>query len=109
MQVNDREDKFGKYVEIVMNHQPSGGKTWLARITGPDPKYKLKREFLTADEKRHSSSGKTGTDYWHIRQDGIFEYDEAWKNRGFFRIEAGEFISMSRDEVILTVTQEASQ
>lgn len=99
-------DKFGKYVRIAMNHQPSGGNTWLARITGPDPKYKLKREFLTPTEKNHSSSGKTGTDIWHIRKDGFYEFNEAWKDRGFFKIENGELSHVTRDEVLMTVAQD---
>lgn len=74
---------------ISLNHQPSGGKEWVARILGKDRKYGLAREFLHISGRDWSSSGKTGTSEFAITVDGIYEYNEPWKGRGVLRRENG--------------------
>lgn len=74
--------------EIAMNHQPSGGKTWIAKIIGKHPKYGFDRKFINKSHYDYSSSGKTGTDYFSLSEDGYYEGQEAWaKNRCYFAVQ----------------------
>jgi len=84
---------------IRANHQPSGGKTWMAKITGKHPKFNFNREFVKPTEKRHSSTGKTGVDIFTLENDGYYELEEAWKGRQYFRFENGEIKEISKEEV----------
>jgi hypothetical protein len=70
-----------------VNHQPSGGKSWVARIMGPHPKWGFDRKFLNKISYNYSSSGKTGTDYYKISEDGYYEIQEAWKGRTYLKCE----------------------
>lgn len=105
MEITYEKDNYGEHVLIIMNYQPSGGKTWLAEITGLDTKYGIKRDFLRESDIRRSSSRKTGTNYYFLRKDGYYEYNEAWKDRGFFRIIDGKYENVTRDDIIMSFKQ----
>lgn len=50
----------------------SGSGAWVARITGPDPKWKLAREFV--ERAGHvSRSGRSGSFTWEITEPGFYE------------------------------------
>lgn len=49
-----------------------GGSAWIAKITGPDPKYGLARDFVQS-ERNVSRSGKSGTVRFSIYEPGIYE------------------------------------
>lgn len=62
---------------------------WVARILGPDPKYKLRREFVRArkDYDESNSVGSRGVHLVFLLSDGVFEVYErtSWKrSRRYF-------------------------
>lgn len=75
--------------EIRLDICTPEGKTWLARITGPDPRYGVAREFIRPVEQSTSRSGKTGTALYLIGP-GIYERHEGRRSlrdhNGFFRV-----------------------
>lgn len=90
-------------MKIRVNHQPSGGKEWVAKITGKHPQYKFEREFLTADDREWSSTGKTGWTYYEIEDGEIYEVNEPWHGRYFIKIENGEMKEITKEEVLKAV------
>lgn len=53
------------------------GKAYIAKITGEDSKYKLKRNFLDRETDYDKSSGTTWYKYiWSIKETGIYEFKE---------------------------------
>jgi hypothetical protein len=68
---------------IQLNYQPSGGKTWVAKITGRDPKFTFERQFLPIVDRDISSSGKTGLVSFEITEGNYYEVCAAWKSRYF--------------------------
>lgn len=95
-----KEAKQPKSVVLGVNHQPSGGKEWVARITGLHPKYNFNREFLNPIERKWSSSGKTGTTYFRLKEGEIYEINEPWKGRYFVKVENGEVVIITADDVL---------
>ena len=85
---------------IKVKHQPSGGKEWVAEITGRDPKYKFKREFLLPVSRDWSSSGKTGSTSYELEPGKIYEVNEPWKGRRFVEVLNGEVKVLSVEEVL---------
>lgn len=85
---------------LKVNHQPSGGKEWVAEITGRDPKYTFKREFLNAVSRDWSYSGKTGTTSYELEPGKIYEVNEPWKGRRFVEIQNGELKTLNTEEVL---------
>ena len=85
-------------VMITLNHQPSGGREWVAEIVGIDEKFGFKRTFINPVEKNWSSSGRTGETIYLV-EEGIYEYNEPWKGRGFFAVKNGEVAYLEREEV----------
>jgi len=80
--------------EIVLDICTPEGKTWLARITGPDPRFGVAREFIRAASRNTSRSGKTGQAVYLIGP-GVYERHEGRRRlsgeNGFFRVtETGE-------------------
>lgn len=75
--------------EIVLDICTPEGKTWLARITGPDPRWGVTREFIRAAERSTSKSGKTGFATYLVGP-GVYERHEGRRNlrgyNGFFRV-----------------------
>ena len=66
-------------------------KPWVARITGTDPKYGLKREFVngTRDYSNANSVKTRGVETTWVLGDGIYECSlpKSWKNtERFFTI-----------------------
>ena len=62
-----------KEVILKINHQPSGGKEWVAKILGKDTKYGYQREFLQPIHRDWSSSGKTGWTYYRLERGFTYE------------------------------------
>jgi hypothetical protein len=89
-----------KVIVIKVNHQPSGGKEWVAEITGRDPKYKYKREFLQPVSRDWSSSGKTGLTSFELEPGKVYEVNEPWKGRRFVEVQNGEIVVISAEEVL---------
>ena len=82
---------------ISINHQPSGGKEWVARIIGRHPKFKFEREFLLIVERHYSSSGKTGRSRFEIESGNVYEVNEPWNGRRFID---GENNTISAEDVL---------
>ncbi len=72
---------------------------YVARIKGTHPKWKLDREFLNADEKQRSYSGKTGKNIYFIKEDGIYEKGESG-NKAYFIIENGVRKDVELEDVL---------
>ena len=85
---------------IKINHQPSGGKEWMAEIVGRDPKYKFQREFLQPVSRDWSSSGKTGFTSFELEPGKVYEVNEPWKGRRFVEIQNGEIKTLDTEEVL---------
>lgn len=85
---------------IKVNHQPSGGKEWVAEITGRDPKYKFQREFLQPVSRDWSYSGKTGTTSFELEPGKVYEVNEPWKGRRFVEVKNNEIVTISAEEVL---------
>ena len=85
---------------LKVNHQPSGGKEWVAEITGRDPKYKFQREFLQPVSRDWSYSGKTGVTSFELEPGRVYEVNEPWKGRRFVEIQNGEIVAISAEEVL---------
>lgn len=92
---------------LSVNHQPSGGKEWVAEITGRHPKYKFNREFLTPIEKNWSSSGKTGSTRYELVEGKVYEVNEPWHGRYFLTVENGEAKKISAEEVLRRIEEVA--
>jgi len=95
-----KEEKRVEKKVIKVNHQPSGGKEWVAEITGRDPKYTFKREFLNAVARNWSYSGKTGTTSFELEPGKVYEINEPWKGRRFVEIQNGELKTLNTEEVL---------
>jgi hypothetical protein len=88
---------------LYVNHQPSGGKEWVARIVGQHPKWKFEREFLSPVATNWSSSGRTGTTVFEMVEGGIYEVNEPWKGRRFVTVRNGEIVEIDVAEVLSRV------
>ena len=86
-----------------INHQPSGGKEWVAEIKGRHPKYKLDREFLRPVSRDWSRSGKTGSTSFEVEEGKVYEVNEPWEDRFFVKVENGEVIRISIEEVLAII------
>lgn len=51
-----------------------GGSAWIAKITGPDPKYHFKREFCRKDKSGLSGSGRSGVIRFEMQGPGLYEF-----------------------------------
>ena len=85
---------------IKVNHQPSGGKEWVAEIIGRDPKYKFKREFLQPVSRDWSYSGKTGLTSFELEPGKVYEVNEPWRGRRFVEVKNNEIVTISAEEVL---------
>ena len=80
------EVKKPKFVAVSVNY---GWKScYVAKIVGTHPKWKLNRQFLEADEKKRSYSGKTGHNVYYIGENGIYEKSSSG-NKEYFIVENG--------------------
>ncbi len=99
-QVRTEERVRPETKRIAVNHQPSGGREWVAEIKGTHPKYRFEREFVGEDERNWSGSGKTGTTYYEIEYGKVYEVNVPWGERYFFRLgKDGERERLTRSEV----------
>jgi hypothetical protein len=89
-----------KSVIYNVNHQPSGGKEWVAEIVGRHPKFKFERSFLSPIERKWSGSGKTGTTRYELEAGKVYEVNEPWKGRWFITVENGEVVEITAEEVL---------
>ena len=92
-----------KTMILKVNHQPSGGKEWVAEIAGRDPKYKFERKFLKAVAYDWSYSGKTGTTSYELEPGKIYEINEPWKGRRFVKIQDGKIVTLTVDEALAQI------
>ena len=92
-----------KTMILKVNHQPSGGKEWVAEIVGRDPKYTFRREFLNAVARDWSYSGKTGTTSYELEPGKIYEVNEPWKGRRFVEIQDGKIVTLTVDEALAQI------
>lgn len=74
-------------------------KSYVAKINGKHPKYKLDRKFLKADERERSYSGKTGYDVFYITENGIYE-KVSNGNREYFVVRNGEKTTVDYETVL---------
>jgi len=89
---------------VQLNHQPSGGKEYVAKIEGRDQKYVFKRRFLPLANKKWSSSGKTGVSYFIIEEDGFYEVFEPYTKGKIYLLKEGNQIKeISIEEVFQKV------
>jgi len=95
-----KEEREVEKKVIKVNHQPSGGKEWVAEIVGRDPKYKFKREFLQPVSRDWSSSGKTGFTSFELEPGKVYEVNEPWKGRRFVEIQNGELKTLNTEEAL---------
>ena len=85
---------------IKLNHQPSGGKEWVAEITGRDPKYKFKREFCNLFIATGVVAVKQEQQALNWKQGKIYEINEPWKDRRFIEIKNGQIRTINTEEVL---------
>ena len=78
------------------------GNTWLAQLTGLDPKFTFHREFVQASSKNVSRSGMTGTKTYYFLTDGIYQSREPRRSLRHTDGRDGQgnrFYSVSGDQV----------
>ena len=89
---------------IQLNHQPSGGKEYIAKIEGRDQKYVFKRKFLPIADKKWSSSGKTGISCFVLSEDGVYEVNEPYaKGKTYLLKENNEIKEITLEDVLQRV------
>jgi hypothetical protein len=86
---------------------PAGdGKTWLAEVTGIDPKFGLAREFVRPVTRHTSRSGRTG---WaeYVVSDGLYESHESRRRLGrrYWRVRDGRVEQISLDELLAELSE----
>jgi hypothetical protein len=89
--------------------EPSGMPSlWVARLTGLDGKFGIKREFVkpVIDYSNASRSGNRGVMmYWHV-ENGIYETCLGRRHeRGFCRIENGWIMECTKEEAIAWLSE----
>ena len=99
------EKVAGGYL-LWVNHQPSGGKEWVAKIVGKDPKYKFKREFLQVHERKWSRSGRTGSTAYMVQEGTLYEVNEPWGGRCYIVVKDGEIHELEISQVLEILAQE---
>jgi hypothetical protein len=85
---------------IKVNHQPTGGKEWVAEITGRSQKYGLNREFLKVVARNWSSTGRTGSTAFELEENKLYEVNEPYKGRRFVTVREGQIQEVSPEEAM---------
>lgn len=78
---------------FTLSNDRRGKKTWLAKVTGTHPTYKLSRTFVNTDE-----TDWLGNKYFEL-DNGYYNFDSG-KERGYVRIENGTWKDVSYQEVL---------
>lgn len=87
------------------------GKTWMAQLTGLDPKFTFDRDFVNASSSNLSGSGKTGTKTYTLIEDGIYQPREGRRSlrhtdgrdgqgNRFYRVTGDTVTDITEDEAI---------
>lgn len=76
-----------------LRNDKKGKRTWLAKITGTHPTYKLARTFIETDE-----TDWLGNKYFEL-ENGYYQYDNS-KERGYVKVENGNWKDVSYQEVL---------
>lgn len=93
-----------QYVKVLQWGQKKM-RPWVARITGRDPKYVYRREFIVGmrDYSKANSVGSRGVYEYFALPDGVYEVNErvTWKRtrRYFIRVENAEITEIVREDV----------
>lgn len=66
--------------EITLGFSVFEGTTYVARITGRDPKYGLARAFVPAASRHRSKSGRTGSNTY-LLEPGVYELSGEGRRR----------------------------
>lgn len=61
---------------IKVNRWLNHGKEWVAKVSGIDPKYGFKRDFVTPSERNWSRSGKQGDTSFRLTTPGIYQVSD---------------------------------
>jgi len=86
-------------MKIRIRHQPSGGREWVAELTGRHPKYKYERVFLKPVERDWSSSGKTGMTVYKLEAGKTYEINEPYEGRSYAQVVGDQVRYISIEEV----------
>lgn len=91
--------------EVILDICTPEGKTWMARITGPDARWGVARQFLNPVDKNTSRSGRTGM-ATYLLEPGVYERREGRNrlrgNNGFFRVtDDGEIVDLDSAKAAL--------
>lgn len=76
-----------------LRNDTKGKKTWLAKITGTHPTFKLARTFIETNE-----TDWLGNKYFEL-ENGYYQYDNS-KERGYVKVENGSWEDVSYREVL---------
>ena len=90
-----------------------GADAWLAKVTGPDPKFGLTRQFVKKDTSGLSHSGRSGSISWEISGSGLYEWRKFcigstprnWESSGFCVIEDGSVREITKSAAIELVSK----
>jgi antitoxin component YwqK of YwqJK toxin-antitoxin module len=89
-------EKDGKiYLE---SQYSTGNKAWLAKITGSDPKWKFKREFLN---KQRNGLQITPLQEGDILEEVIFSHSGKGRSSDYYVVKDGHLSIITEKEVIL--------
>ncbi|MEM3829319.1 MAG: hypothetical protein QXP36_08930 [Conexivisphaerales archaeon] len=83
---------------VISFNNSSDTKPWVARITGLDPKYGLKREFV-----RYTYDGNNAV--FEIN-DGYYDINDPFKGRSYIHVINDKQETVSKDDVIIAVAGE---
>lgn len=83
---------------LAVKHQPSGGREWVARLMGRDPKFNFKREFLKPVRREWSLTGRTGATIFAL-EDGIYEVNEPYRPRWYVEVKDGKWKEIKLEDV----------
>jgi hypothetical protein len=106
---------FGPQVAAALFGGMGKGRPWVARITGTDPRYRFKREFIPRQARDYSeanSVGSRGVYAYYTLSDGVYEVSErvSWKRtaRYFIRVADGQIEEIGEEEVLECLSESAS-
>ena len=92
---------------ITISSHSYGGKTWIARITGTDPKFGLARVFESKRDVTSSKSNKYRDLEWVLVLDegAVYEYREmdnssGGGDSGYWQVRDGKLVDVSRQDIL---------